>query len=1332
MEGYFSIGGSHHVFDDFDIEGKKSFDDIERKQNNVKPKPVPRNQQSQEEADKSRLLEQKVDLDNGAVGYVFSVSGTGYNAQWKCHVCDMTFMGIKNLLFHERSMNHSSLMQVSKHHASQFMRMEKKDGEPAPPGVDEDDEESEPPVLTHIQSTLDDHKSSPLIGLEYVVELNDDYEKESSYVCMLCDKKGDPRTVMAHLVSYNHRSKYLERHFPITFNAINSLPKTVGARRGLAEIVTRISNEMEEKLGRLHPVPTDGRHFEENRFDLMCSINKGKHFIETPDNTFVHLVDRELLTAAAMKNEEIPVRDANPPSKASDKNKGGTEDDDEIEFQGAFVKGTRVPLTRQLRIRKISIEGEDKTTEGVNKNQVKPTGPAAAAAASKKEDDACSLSSISSASSARDEFGRVLRSSLSRSRSRSGSRSRRRRKSRSRSRSRGRYRRSRSRSRSRSRRSRSPYGRGRRARSPRSRPGDSKRDDRKRSKDRADDLSQEKAKWEKFREELAIVEKEMLETLSQHEKNPEKHPKYPEEWKLFWNKRYKELQASGKDPNKHDFKPEWIEFWNRRMRELHEQDFMKKKEELREKLNLPVDEPKPHFNRRKKFVRDVDGVPVTDSSGKVRSRSPSPWEEGMAPGAFAARERDRERERERDRERDRDFPPAYRQLRTEWRERSPPPLPRIITILRMLTALEQQLGSLGPRVNSVLSEAIAMEKTTNSDAMLRDGEVVVLLETVREKFRGQLLAGIVERNHVNATRNAIGGIGELLYRAPAILERLPPPRVPSPARPPVRLVEPPAVVHVPAPAVPRVAPKPTPAPAPAPPAPAPDPVSVPGVGAVDKAAIAREIAAALVLQGKTDVSEAELEQLVAAVVGMAQAKAETEQAQALALAQAQAQAQAQEAPKAPPPPPVTEPAPAAKADPPAAKPAQPTTQAPPEVTGLQLLQSAYDADEAKGSQQMKERQGTPVDGADAVKAPANKAPAVPVGSNPPPAPSAALTTAQAIDAYVDELTETDLRLLLQSFKDLPLDEQHGLIRYLKKLEATDPVRVERLRKYVNLGPGSNPKSAAKTTIPIEKLQALAKVGQSGRLSPFSSRQQSRNPAQSETQRPAMHLDTDSDDDYSFDDVCKAAKAKVSEHEAAVAVIKEKEEAKKRREQEEINKKIEEEKAKAQQALKAIEDREREQQRIVKEKERIEREAALKVGAANWTALSSSSTGSHQLSIPPPPVPPMQSMYGSGYGELANSVAGQMGATMGMGNFNGGAGFFGSNSYNQYQETGYDQQGAFYQGQQNSNAMYQGQSGSFNSQGFGGYGNNAMFQQPPPQHQGQQGYPVAPYSNQYHY
>ncbi|XP_013148723.1 PREDICTED: homeobox protein 12-like [Papilio polytes] len=49
-------------------------------------------------------------------------------------------------------------------------------------------------------------------------------------------------------------------------------------------------------------------------------------------------------------------------------------------------------------------------------------------------------------------------------------------------------------------------------------------------------------------------------------------------------------------------------------------------------------------------------------------------------------------------------------------------------------------------------------------------------------------------------------------------------------------------------------------------------VSVAGVGAVDRAEIAAQMAAALVAEGRTDVSPQELEQLIDAVVGMAEAK----------------------------------------------------------------------------------------------------------------------------------------------------------------------------------------------------------------------------------------------------------------------------------------------------------------------------------------------------------------------------------------------------------------------------------------------------------------------------
>jgi hypothetical protein len=47
-------------------------------------------------------------------------------------------------------------------------------------------------------------------GLEYLVELlPDERDREPMYVCMLCDKKGDPRVAMAHITSYNHRAKYI-------------------------------------------------------------------------------------------------------------------------------------------------------------------------------------------------------------------------------------------------------------------------------------------------------------------------------------------------------------------------------------------------------------------------------------------------------------------------------------------------------------------------------------------------------------------------------------------------------------------------------------------------------------------------------------------------------------------------------------------------------------------------------------------------------------------------------------------------------------------------------------------------------------------------------------------------------------------------------------------------------------------------------------------------------------------------------------------------------------------------------------------------------------------
>ncbi|CRL08085.1 CLUMA_CG020923, isoform A [Clunio marinus] len=52
---------------------------------------------------------------------------------------------------------------------------------------------------------------------------------------------------------------------------------------------------------------------------------------------------------------------------------------------------------------------------------------------------------------------------------------------------------------------------------------------------------------------------------------------------------------------------------------------------------------------------------------------------------------------------------------------------------------------------------------------------------------------------------------------------------------------------------------------------------------------------------------------------------------------------------------------------------------------------------------------------------------------------------------LENLTDEDLQTLLRNFADLTSDEQTHLIAYLSKIEQSNPARVEKLRKFVNIG-----------------------------------------------------------------------------------------------------------------------------------------------------------------------------------------------------------------------------------------------------------------------------------------
>ncbi|EFA08005.2 uncharacterized protein CG7065 homolog isoform X1 [Tribolium castaneum] len=1007
---------------------------------------------TKQEKERERLLNVKTVLPNGKYGNVFDFKYINGTEHWYCNACACPVMGW--VFHHETGKRHS--LALGKQNQDQDRLTSSQDveetptiqiapGEPVPPGF-----EGEIERVALIQERLDVFNVGPLVALEYLLELRDyDSNKEPTYLCILCDKKGDPRTVLTHLASYKHILQYLQKHFPTCYRALAPY-MTKQYKRNWQIALHEIAEAIEKKFGRLKPLPVEADKYEKDPVHYLELIAKGRHFSELSGHTFEELVNKDELTRVHDdETDKFSYNKANLP-------------------QSSQKKKSPSPPVVANPIKKIRV-----------------ANPPPAAAGSRRR----SLSSVSSVSSSdlSDYDDPKKRSYSRRSRTRSPP-----------------YRN----------RSRSPYSRRYDRRSPPRKEAYYRRDDRserlmpwektnyRRSKPENPPVKNKTDKMDEYKKLCKAIDNDMERVLKNHKKNPEKHPQYNDEWKKFWNKRYKELQAEGKDVSTHDFKPEWIEFWNKRMIELHHEEVKVKKEALRKRLGLP-EEPSPisfkivgkkKFEPNKNSPMSSKPVPPSalpdsdpeviiidkDDESKSSRRSHSPWEdEPVRSSSRVSRDKSRDGSRDRSRERsirrdkysrsprdrsrerswDRDYkikdyrreririvselpwerdrksyrneipsyykPPAVMRDVTREPVLTPPPVApvleeeddgeiNIVAVLRLLTALEEKLGSLGPKVIDLLAQALAMEKNeANSSENLLDNEInCVMFETVKEKLKGQLLAGLVEPIQEKAFKNAIKKTASLIHLAGE--------------RKKEKAKNQPKV----------------------------DPVKVPGVGTVDKAAIAKQIANALILQGKTDVTQAELEQLINAVVGMAEASRNSN------------------------------------------KP----------ITTASFLEQISKAGSSKEKTPPKE----------VVK---------------PPAPVVAERVTKSPEKMTNKdmegLSDSDLQTLLQNFKDLSTEEQHSLINYLKKLEAREPDRVERLRKFVNLGQ------------PREKPPEEKKMG---RESPFSNRMGSVNPSVEENRFEAeeepkkfeetqVKLPIDSDEeDYSFEDVVKAASKNVKEKE----------------------------------------------------------------------------------------------------------------------------------------------------------------------------------------------------------
>lgn len=1117
-----------------------------------------------------KALSETVLLSDGSRGFVITEVHGFMQERWECHVCSRIIATERAMLMHLSHPLHMSKMRASHHPVENFKKKLPKDdspkkniedsknkkeekswelsdnirpGEPVPPGM-----EDVVKKVCQIQDTLDSH-TGPLIGIEYIVELiSTEEEGEPKYICLLCEKKGDPRSVMVHLTSHNHALRYISCFFRTAGNAINMIPKIRENRKGLAMAVQKIAEEIEKHFGRLKPTIAAAESFTQQKYEILRSIDEKEHFRETPSTTFIEYCTPEKIKEYAklaelefnsLKNKNADENDMNmnneKPENDNRRNSGGKGGEPKPYEPRHPDNSSKLSFSIGKPERSF---GRNKSGELNNSNEKKDEDEVIFVASSNDPIEIPSMSSISSASD--DEMKDVKFRERSRSRSRGRIRRQspirrrsppRRRspmyrdrdtryRSRSRSRSRGRYYREKDRYSSRSGRDRDLdriYGRDRRSRSKekiryergridrdRYRRSISNERERRRMSPRSlkehsplskgkhlkspepkrkKAVSEYQSKMDAYRAKLHDLEVEMDNKLKYYRERPEKHPQYSEEWKSFWNRRYKELQQSGKDPTGYDFKPEWIVFWDERVKNMHEEELAAKKEEL--KIFLPVEDKGPSCDlqdispptpesAKDVTVDDIKNTwkaltgsdikapprarsPSPDTKSPISRRSPSPWEE-----------------------------------RTKSSRKSAPTYiadPPIVHCLRMLSVLEQQLGSLGPKALDLLSKAILMEKVKHNESMvlLQDADIHIFFETVKEKIRGQLIAGIVVRHLVNSCRSLITAIENMLAANP---------------------LKPKALIQS------KQAYNPI----------QPEPVKVAGVGLVNKMAVAQQIAEVLISQGRTDVSQQELEELINAVVGIAStSNANINQPSASFISQLNIQkstasshinellsnliSSAQQ--KVP-----------SHTDNALTQATTPSSSVPDVSNSRSEMSSVFNS-QAVSSLSTQSSMKAFTEAVSAAKATISE-------QTTPLSKEKILFPIDELEKDTDEesnykISDDELKERLMKFKTLSRDEQQSLIASLKELENKEPERVEKLRKYVTLGLAQGTNSSVNMKPEVEI----------GRLSPFSSRAGGTNPAPEDKKKP-MQMDSDhedDDDDYSVEDVYKSVSEKLKKKES---------------------------------------------------------------------------------------------------------------------------------------------------------------------------------------------------------
>ncbi|KAH8293561.1 hypothetical protein KR054_001586 [Drosophila jambulina] len=507
-----------------------------------------------------------------------------------------------------------------------------------------------------------------LVGVEYVLKivrsLND---LNVRYLCCLCDITVSEQSMHNHLLGYNHRLKYFDKHYPTAMRQYRQYVANVeegDVCKIMIPIFDKLALAIETHHGRKRPFQCYEHFFAKDRQSLISKAFNRWHASEKVGPTFTHVVDSQEvdeLIKNARSNTQCLMNMENPNPYM----RPTYESQPQASNYSAGYQNMRVPNSGP------SSTVDDETHKRMVENFLRDT----------------------------------RQSSGDNQKSRSSKRSR----------------------------SPSPHQRKRAPTNP--------------MKNKLWNLDRWSVSplrdgdiWQAYRHMVDMKVRELNTSFATYKSDPEQHPNYQSEWQMFWKRRKDELVLAGVNHRSYNFQNEWIHFFNNRLEELYDQDIENIKIKCRERLCLPMTNNELTNKKYHVNVTEAAAAPLMNNNNPVANKDVQKMsvdEESAAP-------------------------------------------PNVIHVLRLLTALEDYLGSLGPFITEMLAKALQVQKLYPEQihSLTLTAENCAILETAKEKFTGLLISQIYDPTKERALKKAISDTELLLevaskYNNPKDISALP-------------------------------------------------------------------------------------------------------------------------------------------------------------------------------------------------------------------------------------------------------------------------------------------------------------------------------------------------------------------------------------------------------------------------------------------------------------------------------------------------------------------------------------------------------------------------------